>query len=110
MNAIDINTGEYRWTVPLPGRAGGSGPLVTASGVLFVAAGNKLKAFDTKNGRQLGEQTLPGAGGNGAGTYMVDGKQYVVLASGGGGGPPGAAPAPGAAAPPSPAYVAYALP
>ena len=110
LNAIDINTGEYRWTVPLPGRAGGSGPLVTASGVLFVAAGNKLKAFDTKNGRQLGEQTLPGAGGNGAGTYMVDGKQYVVLASGGGGGPPGAAPAPGAAAPPSPAYVAYALP
>ncbi len=110
LNAIDINTGEYLWTVPLPGRAGGSGPLVTGSGLLFIAAGNKLKAFDTKDGKFLAEQQLPGAAGNGAGSYMIDGKQNVVLASGGGGGGGGAPPAPGASAPPTPAYVAYALP
>jgi quinoprotein glucose dehydrogenase len=93
LNAIDINTGQYRWTVPLPGRAGGSGPLVTASGVLFIGAGNNLEAFDTKDGRMLWQQALPSSGANSPGTYMVDGKQYVMLASGG----------------PTAAYVAYAL-
>jgi glucose dehydrogenase len=95
LNAIDMNTGEYRWTVPLPNRNGGSGPLVTATDLLFIAAGNRLKAFSTADGKLLSEIQLPGAGGNGAGSYMAGGKQYIFLASGGG---------------QTPAYVAYTLP
>jgi quinoprotein glucose dehydrogenase len=94
LNAIDINTGQYRWTVPLPGRNGGSGPLVTASGLLFIGAADNLEAFDTKDGKMLWQQKLPSSGANSPGTYMVDGKQYVMLASGG----------------QTAAYVAYALP
>ena len=77
--------------------------------LLFIAAGNKLQAFDTKDGSKISELQLPGGSGNGAGSYMVDGKQYIVVASGGGGFGGGAAPAGGAPAP-TPAYVAYALP
>ena len=40
------------------------------------------------------EQQLPGTLGNGAGSYMANGKQYIVLASGGGA---------------TPAYVAYTV-
>lgn len=110
MHAIDLNTGQYRWTVPLPNRNQGSGPLVTATGLLFIAAGNKVQAYATRDGSKLWEQPLPGVSGNGAGTYMLDGKQYVVLASGGGGGRAPAAGAPGASAAAESAYVAYALP
>lgn len=84
MHAIDLNTGEYKWTVPLPGRTVSAGPLVTASKLLFIAAAGKLQAFSTSDGAKLWEQQLPGAGGNGAGSYMAGGKQYVVISSGGG--------------------------
>ena len=94
LNAIDLNTGQYRWTIPLAARSGGSGPLVTASGLLFIASGNKLQAYASADGKLIWEQPLPGAGGNSPGTYMVDGKQYVVIASGGGS---------------APCYVAYSL-
>jgi quinoprotein glucose dehydrogenase len=94
LNAVDLNTGQYRWTVPLPNRNPYSGPLVTATGLLFIAAGDKLQGYATADGKLLWEQKLPGAMGNGAGSYMVDGKQYVVLAAGGGS---------------EPSYVAYAL-
>jgi quinoprotein glucose dehydrogenase len=95
LNAIDLNTGQYRWTITLPNRAGGSGPTVTATGVLFIAAGNKLHAFNSADGKALWETQLPGAGGTGPATYAVNGKQYVLVASPGG---------------TEPSYVAYALP
>ena len=95
LNAVDLNTGQYRWTIPLPGRNGGSGPLVTAGDLLFIAAGNKLQAYATKDGAKLWEMQLPGAVGNGAGSYWQNGKQFIIVASGG---------------MPQPAYIAYALP
>ena len=95
LNAIDLNTGQYKWTTPLPNRSGSSGPLVTESGLLFIAASNRLQAFATRDGSKLWEVQMPGAGGNGAGTYMADGKQYVIIAS------PGGA---------TPSWVAYTLP
>jgi quinoprotein glucose dehydrogenase len=94
MHAIDLNTGQYKWTVPLVGRTVAAGPLVTGSKLLFIAAAGKLQAFNTDDGAKLWEQQLPGTLGNGAGTYMAGGKQYVILASSGGA---------------TPAYVTYTV-
>jgi quinoprotein glucose dehydrogenase len=95
LNAIDLNTGFYKWSIYLPNRANSSGPLVTASGLLFIAAGNELQAYDSETGKKLWKTTLSATGGNSAGSYMQDGRQYVILATGGRG---------------QSAYVAYALP
>jgi quinoprotein glucose dehydrogenase len=78
------------------------GPVITKGGVLFIAATNydkKIRAFDKLTGELLWEHTLPAAGNATPATYMVDGKQYVVIAAGGGkwGNPSGGS------------YVAFAL-
>ena len=98
LNAIDLNTGEYLWKIPLgnePMLAGKSqtptgtenygGPVVTASGLLFIAAtkDEKFRAFDKKTGKLLWETQLPAAGYATPATYQVGGKQYVVIACGG---------------------------
>ena len=67
--------------------------MVTAGGLLFIAAtpDDKMHAFDKTTGDLLWEDTLPTAGLASTVTYMVDGRQYVVVAAGGGtmGRPPG---------------------
>ena len=95
LNAVDLNTGKYRWKIPFKAGYSGSGPVVTASGLLFISSGNTLQAYDTTDGKVLWNQQLPAMTGNTAAVYMVDGKEYVTLASGGRG---------------DAAYVAYALP
>ncbi len=99
LSAIDLNTGDYRWRITLgqhPALAGKSdpptgteqygGPIVTAGGLVFIAAtmDAKLRAFDKATGRLLWEADLPAAGYATPSTYMIDGKQYVVIAAGGG--------------------------
>lgn len=99
LTAIDLNTGEHRWRIPLgqhPALAtrGGSltgteqygGPIVTAGGLVFIAATQdaKFRAFDKASGKLLWEATLPAAGYATPSTYSVRGKQYVVIAAGGG--------------------------
>jgi quinoprotein glucose dehydrogenase len=117
LNAIDLNTGEYLWKVPLgeypdlaakgiknTGSENYGGPIVTAGGVVFIGAtlyDYKFRAFDSKSGQLLWETKLPYAGRATPATYMVDGKQYVVVATGGG--RYQTAPAKGL-------YVAFALP
>jgi quinoprotein glucose dehydrogenase len=62
------------------------GPIVTASGLLFIGAtvaDKKFRAFDSKTGKLLWESVLPFAGTATPATYMAGGKQYVVIASGG---------------------------
>ncbi|HET7898544.1 MAG TPA: c-type cytochrome, partial [Flavisolibacter sp.] len=98
LNAIDLNTGEYRWRVPLgeypelakkgvpaTGTESYGGPLVTAGGLLFIGAtrDEKIRAFDTKNGAVVWEYQLPAGGYATPVTYEVNGKQYVVIAAGG---------------------------
>lgn len=95
LSAVDLNTGEYRWQIPLgeepnlaakgTGTENYGGPVVTAGGLLFIAAtkDEKLRAFDKKTGKLLWETTLPAAAFATPSTYSVNGKQYVVLACGG---------------------------
>lgn len=99
LNAINLNTGEYLWRVPLgelpeltaqgippTGTENYGGPVVTASGLLFIAAtkDEKFRAFDTRTGKVLWETTLPAGGYATPATYAVNGRQYVVIACGGG--------------------------
>jgi glucose dehydrogenase len=100
LNAIDLNTGNYLWKIPLgeypelaakgltnTGSENYGGPIVTAGGLLFIGAtlyDFKFHAFDSRTGELLWETKLPYAGRATPATYMVDGKQYVVVATSGG--------------------------
>ena len=98
LSAINLNTGEYVWKVtlgefkelsakgiPPTGCENYGGPVVTAGGVLFIAAtkDGMFRAFDKKTGKILWETQLPAAGFATPSTYQVNGKQYVVIACGG---------------------------
>jgi len=61
----------------------------------------KLRAFDAQNGKLLWEADLPFAGNATPSTYMIDGKQYLVIAASG---------MRDRKAPQGAAYVAFALP
>jgi quinoprotein glucose dehydrogenase len=115
LSAIDLNTAEYGWRIPLgehPALAGKDapatgteqygGPIVTAGGLVFIAAtmDEKFRAFDKATGRLLWETMLPAAGYATPSTFSVGGKQYVVIAAGGG----------KLGTQSGDAYVAYALP
>jgi quinoprotein glucose dehydrogenase len=99
LSAIDLNTGEYRWRIPLgehsaltakgippTGTEQYGGPIVTAGGLVFIAAtqDEKFRAFDKTTGKLLWEASLPAAGYATPSTYAVNGRQYVVIAAGGG--------------------------
>ncbi|WPP49726.1 outer membrane protein assembly factor BamB family protein [Catalinimonas niigatensis] len=98
LNAIDLNIGEYLWQVPLgeypelaqqgiptTGTENHGGPIVTAGGLLFIAAtyDEKIRAFDKKTGEIVWEYALPAGGFATPITYRVDGKQFLVIAAGG---------------------------
>lgn len=117
LSAIDLNTGEYIWRIPLgeypelaakgmrnTGTPNYGGPIVTASGLLFIGAtiyDRKFRAFDAHTGEKLWEAVLPFAGVATPITYMLDGRQYVVIACSGSRDPKG---------PQGSAYIAFALP
>jgi quinoprotein glucose dehydrogenase len=98
LNAIDLNTGQYKWSVPLgefknltakgipiTGTENYGGPVVTGGGLLFIGATKDglFRAFDQRDGKQLWQTTLPAAAFATPSTYVVKGKQYVVIACGG---------------------------
>jgi quinoprotein glucose dehydrogenase len=99
MNAIDLNTGEFLWRVPLgeyseltakgippTGTENYGGPVVTAGGLVFIAASKDemFRAFDKRTGKILWQYKLPAAGYATPSSYSVNGRQYIVLACGGG--------------------------
>jgi len=116
LNAIDLNAGTIRWSIPFgeypelvaagitgTGTDNYGGPIVTENGLLIIAAttyDNRIRAFDKLTGALLWEAPLPAAGNATPSTYMVNGKQYIVIAAGGGKND----------APSGGTYVAFALP
>ncbi|HEX4645777.1 MAG TPA: PQQ-binding-like beta-propeller repeat protein, partial [Verrucomicrobiae bacterium] len=83
LEAIDYQTGEIKWTHDLGGGGGSAGVLTTDSGLTFTgdSAGNAL-ALRTRVGTTLWHSRI-GHVGNAPITYMLDGRQYVLVASGG---------------------------
>ena len=100
LSAINLNSGEYAWKIPLgeypelaahgmknTGSENYGGPLVTDGGLLFIGATNydrKFRAFDKSSGKLLWETTLPFAGNATPIAYEINGREYVVIAAGGG--------------------------
>ena len=98
IHAIDMNSGDYIWSqifgdtpalkekgMPPTGCESYGGPIVTANGLLIIA-GTKdgyIRILDREDGRTLWEYKLPFAGFATPSTYMVEGKQYIVIACGG---------------------------
>jgi alcohol dehydrogenase (cytochrome c) len=82
LRAIDFRTGKVRWSHDLGDGAGAAGVLTTTTGVAFTGdnAGNAL-ALRTSDGATLWHAGI-GRVGNGAITYEMDGRQFVVMGGG----------------------------
>lgn len=100
LTAIDLNTGEFAWQItlgeypelkargiPQTGTENFGGTIVTAGGLVFIGGtkDEKFHAFDKETGRLLWDYKLDAGGYATPCTYLVDGRQFVVIAAGGGG-------------------------
>lgn len=117
LNAINLDTGNYVWKIPFgeypelvaqglgtTGSENYGGPVVTAGGVLFIAAtviDKKIRAYDKQTGKLLWEYLLPYPANSTPAVYEIDGREYLVIGSGGGREPK---------LPTGGVYVAFALP
>ena len=94
LNAINLNTGEYEWTIPvgnnpelqkkgepITGSTSLPGPIVTRGGLVFLGGSRdrKFQAFDKATGKLLWETTLPGFASSTPCTYKSNGKQYIAV-------------------------------
>jgi len=101
LTAIDLNTGTLRWRstlgvidallergIPPTGTSNLGGSVVTAGGLVFIAATNdsRFRAFDKESGKELWVTRLPASGHATPMTFQgkKSGKQFVVIAAGGG--------------------------
>jgi quinoprotein glucose dehydrogenase len=106
ITALDLNTGEYAWVVPLgttPARVsqhpalagltlpntGGIGlhaTLLVTKTLLIAGEGwggeHVIRAYDKKTGAIVGEVQIPGMMGSMPMTYMLNGKQYIAFTAG----------------------------
>jgi glucose dehydrogenase len=105
ITAIDMNTGEHRWMVPngdtpddiknnaalrgvnLPPTGKPSKALLLVTKTLLFAAegyggGPILRAYDKASGKVVAELPLPSTASGKPMTYLLNGKQYIVLAVG----------------------------
>ena len=100
LTAINLNTGEFAWQVPLgeypeltkrgvpqTGTETFGGTIVTAGGLVFIGGttDEQFRAYDTRTGKVLWEHQLKAGGYATPATYTVNGRQYVVIAAGGAG-------------------------
>jgi quinoprotein glucose dehydrogenase len=99
---MDLKSGKIAWQVPLgtsedlapwpfqdiEGTPNIGGSIVTAGGLVFIGAAmdDYLRAFDIDTGKELWKGRLPAGGQATPMSYVIDGRQYVVIAAGGHGG------------------------
>ena len=103
IRAIDLKTGKTIWDRPLgEARANGpwglpsllpisigtpnnGGPLITAGGLIFVAAAtdNLIRAIDIKTGKVLWQDTLPAGGQATPMAFEANGREYIGFMAGG---------------------------
>jgi quinoprotein glucose dehydrogenase len=99
--AVDLQAGTIKWQAPLGataeihslrlavhwGTPNMGGPLVTAGGLVFIAAAwdRDFRAFDVETGKELWNFRLPASANATPMTYRLrpDGRQFVVIAAGG---------------------------
>ncbi len=97
--AVDLNTGKNKWEVPLGsmldpekypdakkwGSLNLGGAIVTAGQLVFVAAtmDNHFRVVNSQTGETLVGFPLPASAQATPMTYMVNNKQFVVIAAGG---------------------------
>jgi glucose dehydrogenase len=94
--AVNTSTGSVAWEVPLgiteqlppekqrTGRPLLAGPIVTASGLVFIAStdDNRFRALDLKTGAELWVATLSRRGNASPITYQAgDGRQFVAVSA-----------------------------
>jgi quinoprotein glucose dehydrogenase len=99
LNAINLNTGKMVWRIPLgdepalaqkgrpaTGTENYGGPVVTAGGLVFIAAtkDEKIRAFNKRTGKLVWEAKLPASGFATPSVYDINGSEYLVIACGGG--------------------------
>jgi len=116
--AVDLSTGEIQWQEPLgtlkyqgapwplsllKGGLQMGGPMVTASGLIFIGASadRHIRAFDITTGKELWADEMPTTGNSVPMSYVSGGRQFVVIAAGGHFTSP---------SPPGDYLIAYALP
>jgi quinoprotein glucose dehydrogenase len=100
VKAIDMLEGKILWQVPhgtiedlapapVPNLALGvpgiGGPITTGGDLIFIAAAldDYIRALDINNGNEVWKARLPAGGQATPMTYLLEGKQYVVIAAGG---------------------------
>jgi glucose dehydrogenase len=97
--AVDVNTGDLAWKIPLgvypelvakgvppTGTPNLGGPITTASGLVFIGATKdaRFRAIDARSGKELWFAQLEAAAAATPMTFLgKDGTQYVVIAAGG---------------------------
>ena len=94
LTAVNANTGEFAWQIPLgvtdqlpegkrnTGRVGMGGPIVTAGGLVFIGAtgDRRFRALDAKTGKELWVTKLNSMAAAVPITYQgKSGKQYVAI-------------------------------
>jgi alcohol dehydrogenase (cytochrome c) len=88
LKAVDYKTGKVKWSRPFAVGPGGSqggpvGLLSTAGGLLFGSdGGGNFVAYDAANGKPLWHAGLGTNTSNGPQTYLLDGRQYIVVGAG----------------------------
>ena len=99
LTAVDMQHGTIKWQIPLGDAPmlGGllhfnvgmpviGGPMITAGGLVFIAASlkdDRFRAFDLETGKLLWDDKLPAGGQATPMTYSIGGRQFVVIAAGG---------------------------
>jgi alcohol dehydrogenase (cytochrome c) len=84
LRAIDYKTGKTVWKHKYPSQGGTSTGMLSTAGKLLFAGdpAQHILAYDAANGNILWHAGLLANVGNGPTTYMLDGRQYLIVGAG----------------------------